>query len=752
MTLELKIDESRNKIYAPLLGKELVLTPEEKVRQTYICMLVNEYGYDLKQMQQEMTVSNSKRGLGKARADIVIWKSEKDKLDKNRAFIVVECKAEEVKLQRGDFFQGANYASWMHAKFFVCVNLKEHRVFKTDEQKAPSEFLDEITEIPHARDINDEKVIQSILAKKKTFSKVDFQNLLLKCHNTFRDNDALAPDAAFDEISKILFMKINYERNRQMGEPDIFSLEVFKKKEKDYELYIKPTLTRQNPNFNLSYMDFWFEDTKNKYSKEKLFEENDKIKISRESFEKVIKDLQTYNLSETDDDVKGVAFEEFLSKTFRGAGLGQFFTPRTIVKFMTEIIDPQEGERICDPCCGSGGFLIYAFEYIRSYIEESIGKSKEEIKEQLLDELKNTKNLSEKEYEQLEIKVTDEIKDVYKQINQDLDNKKKGTRLNKLSTECIFGTDKEGRSARMAKMNMIMHGDGHGGVHQHEGLLNVNGIKDESFDVILTNPPFGSRVTDDLKDPTAPDKKIVDYFEVSKLSKLKEVMFTDRCLNLLKPGGRMGIVLPEGFLNNFKLQSVREYFEGRAKIVLIVSIPEDVFKNAGAHVKSSLIFLRKFTDEEDLEYKKIVEEAENEINSKYACREILSEKPLLRLKKKLKKTSDKEEKKEIRERIKFAKKEWKKRLAEIKELKNIEIKNIIKNRFDYEVPVAQVDKAGITSKGTATDNELDDIVADFKEYVRKSDASILNLKSIIYKYTYKDGKVYLKNNAMSEEV
>ena len=128
-----------------------------------------------------------------------------------------------------------------------------------------------------------------------------------------------------------------------------------------------------------------FDKTKEDFAKDDLFEPNDTIKIKEASFEAIVEKLQIYNLSNTADDVKGIAFEKFLGKTFRGE-LGQFFTPRTIVNFIIDILDPQEGEIMCDPCCGSGGFLIRAFEYVREKIENDIQRTKNRLKKQLLGE------------------------------------------------------------------------------------------------------------------------------------------------------------------------------------------------------------------------------------------------------------------------------------------------------------------------------------------------------------------------------
>ena len=155
-----------NKIYAPLKDKWLVVKPEEEVRQRYICRLVDSYGYDLKQMDQELKVTNSQRGQGAARADIVIWKSAKDKTDSKSAFIVVECKAESVTIRKEDYYQGYNYAAWAGADFFVTTNLKETRVFKVVKGELPKK-LEEIVDIPTAEMATDEKKVKELLTRRK---------------------------------------------------------------------------------------------------------------------------------------------------------------------------------------------------------------------------------------------------------------------------------------------------------------------------------------------------------------------------------------------------------------------------------------------------------------------------------------------------------------------------------------------------------------------------------------------------------
>ena len=712
----MQVEINGNKIKAPLKGDNvwLALKPEEEVRQNYICRLINNYGFSISQMAQEIQVNNSQRGQGRAMADIAIWRNVTDKNDNNSPVIVVECKAEHIKIREEDYFQGYNYAAWAGADFFVTTNLKETRIFRVMKGKMPK-LLDEVINIPDAKIINDEKKIHELLKQTKAFTRDEFSKLLFKCHNIIRNNDKLSPEAAFDEISKILFIKIRYERSN--SENQIFSKDEFKKAKASYEKY--------KPKGGADFYQFLFEQTKEDFKDDDLFEPAEIIRIRENSFEAIVGELEIYNLSTTSDDVKGIAFEQFLGKTFRGE-LGQFFTPRTIVNFMVEVLDPGEGEVLCDPCCGSGGFLIKAFEYVRAKIEDDIHAAKEKIKGEYYND--EYEKLSDKKKEAID----DKVNDLFYKLNTELDILNPKSRIRELSYDCIFGTDANPRMSRTAKMNMIMHGDGHGGVHHNDGLINVNGIFENRFDIILTNPPFGSRVEKSLKITEADKytdterilryqkrfgdaydnalkqvndnigKSLLDLYETGSMSSLTEVLFIERCLRLLKPGGRMGIVLPEGVLNNTNLQKIRDFVESKAKILLITSIPQDVFIASGATVKPSLLFFKKFTEEEAALYKTISVKAEKDIRAKYA-----EEAKQITIKLELKgaNTLSVEAKKQIRTELK-----------QIEEKIAADIKARIKNNFDYEIPIAEVEKAGISTTGAAIENELEPLAIEFKTY------------------------------------
>lgn len=572
-------------------------------------------------------------------------------------------------------------------------------------------------------------------------------------------------------------MKIRYER-QQKG-TKVFTKEEYIAQAENYEKNIRPGL--KSAGIDQPYMQNLFNTTKVEFKDDHLFEESDEIKIRENSFIQILEKLQNFNLSDTQDDVKGIAFEQFLGTTFRGE-LGQFFTPRTIVDFMTEILDPQEGEVICDPTCGSGGFLIKAFEYVREKIERDIKVQKDKLREDLEGADFNSKS------EQEQAEISEKIDDMQSALNTELDTSIENSRMYQLSHNCIYGTDANPRMARTSKMNMIMHGDGHGGVHHHDGLLNVNGIFEERFDVILTNPPFGQNVdknqiiseadkfTDEEmkkkykeKYGTAYDealkqvddhigKTLLSLYDLGSTSTLTEVLFMERCLRLLKKGGRMGMVLPEGVLNNKNLQSVREYFEGRAKIILICSIPQDVFIAAGATVKPSLVFMRRFTVDEEAEYARCKTEALAEVTALHQA-ELDSFENAIAIADSLT-DSLKDDLKDAHARLKQAKKDKKntssieveiatikqeqvdnkanKKKAE-KELKDLkkkiteEVKPVIKKKFDYDIPIAKVDDAGITTTGAASEgNQLPQLVDEYLTY--RTQNNLWSDKHLAYEY------------------
>jgi type I restriction enzyme M protein len=602
--------------------------PEEVVRQKFIRVLVDHYGYDLAQMDQER---RTQHGHKSPRADIVVWQSAVDRNAKpaRSPVLVIECKTDSIEIQERDYYQGESYTRASGCEFFVATNNRHTAVFRL-LPGLPGGFV-AINEIPKATDWGDAKRLKEIKESLRTFNRKEFQDLLFVCHGILRDVHKMDPGRAFDTISKILFIKMYVERSGLHG---TFTSE-----------YLDKRAASRMPN-DPQVHDGLFELTKDFYKADELFTANDKLDISESTFRRIVKELERFDLAKTGDDIKGLAFERFLGTTFRG-NLGQFFTPRPVVDFMVDVMNPTEGELVCDPASGSGGFLIRTFEHVRGLIMQDIQAKKDAERDRI-----EALGLAEDEEER-------QIEEAFANLNRELlpsgpDNKPIDTRVGRLAWKCIYGTDAEPRAARTAKMNMVMHGDGHGGIHYHDGLVDINGIFDGRFDVVLTNPPFGSNVGKDQKlggseetrIPTDPvyvatckerygeaweknhnrllqleteETPILDLFDIGlgKSNRPTELIFVERALNLLKPGGRMGIVLPDGNLNNPSLAWLRRYAEGRAKLFAVVSLPEETFRSSDATVKTSLVFMTKFTEADAAAWESAWEQAEEELDHKF---------------------------------------------------------------------------------------------------------------------------------------
>lgn len=273
---------------------------------------------------------------------------------------------------------------------------------------------------------------------------------------------------------------------------------------------------------------------------------------------KIVEHIQGICFTKTDLDTKGIAFEKFMEDFFKGK-MGQFFTPRNIVQFVVKMMDVKTDNFVLDPCCGSGGFLLNALDTIRKDAEAEID-----------------------------------------------DPVEAHSTWHNFAANNLYGIEINDQIARVCKMNMIIHDDGHTNVISRSSLDDFNdiktqhkGFKKDHFDVIITNPPFGAVIKKNGK-----EDKYLNKFELgkNKSSQKTEILFIERCIDFLKPEtGRMGIVLPDGILTNSSLQYVRDFIMERCEILAVISLPQFAFSHYGAGVKSSLVFLRRKGKDEVLE-------------------------------------------------------------------------------------------------------------------------------------------------------
>lgn len=706
-SLTVRHDPAKRRIWSHIRQAWFVDFPEEIVRQHFVCALVNDYGYSLEQMAEEIETSH---GRGAVEADIVVWRTVKDKADEKPPLIVSECKSDNVTINAKDYSQGESYARNVNSPCFVTHNNRETKFWRVKKDRMPG-YIEEITDIPHA-DATD-KEIEELIKKLKVFKEDEFADLLHQCHNVIRNREHLDPAAAFDEIAKVLFMKVCFERRLLRGRDrrNRFTADYLDEKADEFKEPVKVL----------------FEQTKEEYEADYLFANDEEIRLKFPTVPEIVRLLERYNLSDTSEDVKGIAFEKFLGRTFRGE-IGQFFTPREIVRFMVEMAEPKFGDIICDPASGSGGFLIRFFAKVREQLlaeaDAAYAKFKAELEKKKMPDAKRAQLLNEK----------------WQQVQRDLHPKNTSSRLWELSNRCVYGTDANDRMARTSKMNMIMHGDGHGGVHHWNGFLNVNGIFDGRFNIILTNPPFGAHVESTAlvevpegkewneakkryageygqpyrdtvaRVEAAKGKPIASLFELtkrgngdkpsSKLGKIKtELLFIERCLDLLQPGGRLGIVLPEGVFNNPSLGYVREFVEDRAFLRAVISLPPETFFSSGASVKASILFLQKFSDKEQKKFDKLKTDARTEIETKHADEIAKETKRLEDAITTAKSAGDKNARKESEKELN----EYRRAMAE---KISVETRALLKQRFNYPVFLYEAEHVGITATGEPDANEL----------------------------------------------
>jgi len=361
-------------------------------------------------------------------------------------------------------------------------------------------------------------------------------------HDYIYAHDGLSPQQTLEEFVKILFIKI-FDENNNLNQFCIST---------DEWNELKSGRTFLSITENISTL---FEQTKQAY--QDIFEIDDRIRISPIALGFTIHKLQGISLLNSSQDAKGLAFQKFLSHHEKD-GRGQFFTPEPVIDFCVEMMQPKPNEKIIDPACGSGGFLISALKYLQ----------------------KNSPELDTKE----------------------------------IVSKNLFGLDINKSIARIAKMKLLLEANGITNVLCTNSLDDLNSLRfsvsnADVFDLILTNPPFGAKITNtsmlskyDLGYKWA--NHIKDFHKTKSVypNQNAEILFIERSLQLLKEGGRMAIVLPNGNFENPSLEYLRYYIKLKAKILAIVNLPQETFIPFGTGVKTSLLFLEKDTPNRIKEY------------------------------------------------------------------------------------------------------------------------------------------------------
>ena len=515
-----------------------VRDPEELVRAEIYLDLVTKYRYNPKDIGIEVSIQV---GSSNKYADIVIYHKGLEHLSKN-IFLIVECKKSEISDVEFEtaIKQANSYASSQGAKYSVTVSGKRMEVIKAINNFEIDRILQEsVGDIPveYGKPTEWRFFKGDEFKDIKPIDKFELMRIFKKCNNTLWDGGQLSPLEAFDEMSKIIFAKISDELdNHNLGA--------------NYNFQVKSNESADEVATRIHAI----------YAKgldrdEEVFK--DPIKISNQKLVTIVKQIEAINLNKTDLDSKGLAFEAFMQDFFVGKA-GQYFTPREVIEFMVEFLEFGKFNKVLDPACGSSGFLLHALDKVRKQADKKF-------------------------------KITDSNHHSY---------------WHDFAKDNLCGIELNRSLARVSKMNMIIHDDGHTNVIASDALVPFSVLesinpkfKPNSFDIVLSNPPFGSNVN-------SIEKEYDSTYELGKNgSKVRnnqktEILFIERIHSFLKEGGKAGIILPDGILTNSSLQYVRDYILANFKLLAVVSLPQTAFSHYGAGVKSSVLFLQKWTTKE----------------------------------------------------------------------------------------------------------------------------------------------------------
>lgn len=671
--------------------------PEEQVQAETFLKLILIYGYPVERIQIYVTVT---MGSSTKEADIIVYNNDQC----SEPHIVVECKKPEVS--ELEFNQAKNqgfaycFATAKTIKFLWVTSGIKNEYYEVnkelhDENQIPDIPIfgsTQLVKYKYAKGGNDQNAAEPVAEYKKQkyfeLEKVKEEELTRRfrmAHQALWAGGELNPSEAFDELDKLIFCKIWDERHpRKSGEP--YQFQIFK--EETEEKTTKELYKR--------ILELYAEGQKRD---PEVFKDN--IRLSPSKVKTVVTYLEGINLSKTDLDSKGRAFEAFMGSYFRG-DFGQFFTPRNIVKFIVEVLPIDNTSRVLDTSCGSGGFLLYALDKVRA-------QAKEYYNESSVEHYRHWHDFAEKN---------------------------------------LYGIEINEQIARTAKMNMIIHDDGHTNVISSDGLLpsaemikksGNSEFKYDSFDYIITNPPFGSTVRQTERAYMNQYRmaiKDADWLDLKKkgaqerANQSTEVMFIEQCYKFLKPGGYLAIVIPDGILTNSSLQYVRDQIEDWYRIVAVVSMPQDAFAHTGAAVKSSVMFLRKLSakQSDSIIAKKVALQQRLVKDKKFEeqVSEIEKErKETFKVHLGFKNNTGKTDKKEIEATQEF--KDWKtdigveynQRINDLKELlTDLYLAEKQKVLDDYPIFMAIAEKIGYDATGKSTpDNELDIIVPELQRFI-----------------------------------
>lgn len=538
-----------DKIVCYVTGEIRDDTEHERNRQELAKDLHQSYGYHPDDMGVEVPI---KSGSGTNKADLAVFEDGSEHFQHN-IHIAIEIEPEDVDpddRQHG-ISQAESYMRTAPASFGIWYNGQQKRCLHLDD---PSGDLEHINDVPpKGLTLEDIEVPEF----EQLRPAGNLKQLFEECHNYIAGNQGLQKQQAFEEMLKVIFTKIRDERSG-----------------KDIKFYVTRTERQSNPSSCANRIEDLFEEVKN--ANPEIFDPHEEIELEDGVLAFVVGKFQNVALTQTDQDIKGKAYEELVGSNLRG-DRGEFFTPRMVCRAAIEIgfhileDETWEDIRVLDPACGSGGFLVSVINYLRrQFYEQELAKWG--------DEEKAKENARE--------------------------------RLDAFTRRGLYGIDLNPTLVRSAKMNVLMHGGG-----GEENLYAANTLypaswrpdmneemPDESIDLIVTNPPFGADIPVTKEEILRQYDLAYTWDDGKKTTSLRsqrppEVLFIERCVQLLRTGGVMVMVVPDNILSNPEHRNLRYWLLQHTQIVASIDLPGETFQ-PGTGTNAHLLAVQKKPPEE----------------------------------------------------------------------------------------------------------------------------------------------------------
>ncbi|MCC5789793.1 MAG: N-6 DNA methylase [Opitutales bacterium] len=546
-------------------------TPKEKVRQEIARALIFEYQIAPESMERDFSINVEGK---RKKVDIAIFEAGQPHEEAYLRRVVV-CRPEPKQGKKGvtkirDFKQAG--ADLEDVKgFMLSVDACEwglwtnglERFFIRKKKKRFETLFDPYGDWPPADGTMGSPDVYSDSYERRA-KEVDLKRAFRRCHNFIHGNEGMPKDAAFWQFLYLIFAKMHDERLHNGGASRLFFAHPKEPFEEEGRMKIRQRI------------DKLFAAVKQQYRE--LFKEQDALTLSDKALAYMVMELSRYNLSRSDIDAKGAAYQEIVGANLRG-DRGQYFTPRRAVDLVIEMLDPKPHETLLDSACGTGGFLVAALKYqarrFTAEYEREIGDD-----------------------------TTDDVLD----------------RLRDYAEKHVYGADFDPFLVRASTMNVMMAANTQGNLFHMDSLAFPRGhlpgkeqakgkINFGTIDVLVTNPPFGSDIP--ITDPEVLEgRELARVWRKDKGGNLveqdrthnslaPEILFIEQNIKWLKEGGRMGIVLPNGILGNPGDESIRRWILKECWVLACVEVPVEAFiVEANVGILTSLLFLKKKTEDE----------------------------------------------------------------------------------------------------------------------------------------------------------